>query len=280
MNKSQDLNIGELKVEGTGEVTEQAESTMDGIAQEVEENEQTLAEDETQEFEGEKTHGPAEKEKTEEEMANDMPTDDDAVEYNPKNSPMEELAEEETTDGAITTPNTYNEAPVPESSIPQVLASSIDESKTIAVSVLKMSDKEGFDVGATQDARKDDRKEGGIAVPRTTGVHKTSGDASEEGHMMIIEPMRHDEEAKKTMYEMSGFSVSYEPRKGEGLLNKAAADWFPDLETAQASINDDKYLMPIKGGGFRIVEITSGAPIISYEDRQLYRYIEGRWTRV
>ena len=81
---------------------------------------------------------------------------------------------------------------------------------------------------------------------------------------------------------MTGFSVSYEEKKGQGLIAHEIRDYFDDLETAQASVNGDKYLMPLAGGGFKIVTISSGAPSISYQDREIYHYLntKNQWSRV
>jgi hypothetical protein len=89
-----------------------------------------------------------------------------------------------------------------------------------------------------------------------------------------------EDENNKGKFEVSGFQISYEPKKGEGLISKSASNFFPDLPTAMASVNGDKYLMPVANGGFRIVEIISGAPIISNDENQMFRYIDNAWRRL
>ena len=141
------------------------------------------------------------------------------------------------------------------------------------------SEKPGFNPHALQDARVDNRIEGGIARPQTTGPNKTDGDAAKEGSQIKPAGTPGDITNK---YEVSGFSVSYEEKKGQGLISVEIRDYFDDIETAQASVNGDKYLMPIAGGGNKVVLISHGAPKISYQEREIYEYLNDKnaWRRV
>lgn len=227
----------------------------------------------------------------------------EAVEYDAgkpdDKSPMDEIAEEDNTaepeeinvepdEAGETLPQTLDdmvnkEMPPPEEKAPtsEDTAPAPEEpaDKFTDNPVLTESNKPGFDPQAKQDARFDDSKEGGISRPQTTGPHKTDGDASKEG--MQIKPKVASTDVKN-QFEMSGFSVSYEAKKGQGLISLEIRDHFIDLETAQASVNGDRYLMPLEGSGFKVVKITTGAPKISFEEREIYIHLndKGVWSRV
>jgi hypothetical protein len=144
---------------------------------------------------------------------------------------------------------------------------------------LMESSKPGFDPNSLQDARRDGDREGGVARPMTTGPQKTDGDAAKEGSQIKPTGIPADTTNK---FEVSGFSVSYEETKGQGLVSVDITDYFDDIETAQASVNGDKYLMPRAGGGFKVVNIVSGAPKITYQERELYEYMNTKnaWRRI
>lgn len=196
----------------------------------------------------------------------------DSIEYDPQKTPMEEIADEDEKSNIAELQN--EDIPV---ETEKTKSSSIDESKTIKTPILKNSKKPGFNPNEKQDARIDNKIEGGVARPRTTGPMKSSGDAAEEGTQ--LKPTLPEPADLKKQFEMTGFTVSYEPKKGEGLISVQIRDYFPDIESAQVSINGDKYLMPLPDGGFKVVKISSGAPMISWDDRQLYEYINDKWRR-
>jgi len=138
------------------------------------------------------------------------------------------------------------------------------------------SDKPGFNPADTQDARSDRKVEGGIARNRTTG-NRFHSRGMPEGYQMRSDISKPKDVSE--MFEISGFTVSFEKKPGQGNVNVEITDHFIDLETAQASINGEKYLMPLPQTGFKIVNIVSGAPTISYHDRVLYEYINNKWRR-
>ena len=78
-------------------------------------------------------------------------------------------------------------------------------------------------------------------------------------------------------FEVTGFGVEYDT--GDSKASIRVRDYFSDVETAFASINGDKYLMPMPGGGYKISVITEGLPTISFNERQMYIYKEGAWER-
>lgn len=163
------------------------------------------------------------------------------------------------------------EAPAPSTGI-------IDETKTIEEPTLSQSSKPGFDTASTQPALSDSDDEGGVAKSTSTGGQKNFRGAETEGTLIKPNPDM-TAESKAGTYEMSGFTVSYEPKKGEGTTSVQIRDVFPDMETAMASVNGNKYLMPMPQGGFKIATIIQGAPAIVFEDRQVYEYVNGKWRR-
>ena len=155
--------------------------------------------------------------------------------------------------------------------------SGINMENVVIEQKLTQSTKPGFDPTETQDARRDITQEGGIARNRTTG-NQFQSNGKPEGFQ--LRPGKSAGKPDYTeMYEMAGFTVSFEKTKGQGNVNVEIRDYFVDLATAQASVNGDKYLMPMPQIGFKVVEIVYGAPTISYQDRMLYEYISDKWRR-
>lgn len=211
----------------------------------------------------------------------------EAVEYSAGNDkktedPMEDIAKEEDQGTAVPEDVPVADEPVTEEKKeePKPLDEQLEETEKFTSNPkLTESDKPGFNPNEEQDARYDNKVEGGIARPQTTGPQKTDGDAAKEG--MQVKPRKPPED-KSNKYEVSGFTVNYEPKPGDGLIGVEICDYFDDIESAQASINGDKYLMPLAEGGFKVVTISSGAPKISHQERELYEYMndERSWRRV
>jgi len=171
---------------------------------------------------------------------------------------------------------TEGEEPKGETSFPAIEeGTGIDLNKTVEAQVLSQSQKPGFDTEQTQDARSDTPQEGGIARNRTTGNQfhsrgKPEGEQLKPGGQVQID--------RSEMYEVAGFTASYEKVRGQGMVNVEIRDYFLDIETVIASVNGDKYLMPLPQG-YKIVEIVAGAPTISYKDKMIFEYINGKWRR-
>jgi len=141
--------------------------------------------------------------------------------------------------------------------------------------IIEKSERPGFDPDGKQDARVDNKIEGGVVNPRSTGQMKERiNDASQEGSQVKTPDI--DVDSIKNKYEVTGFTIEYSD--GDYIKTKDVRDYFDDIETAQASINRDKYLMPTKSG-YKVSTIISGAPIICYNERQNYNYINGKWSR-
>jgi hypothetical protein len=105
---------------------------------------------------------------------------------------------------------------------------------------------------------------------------KTSGDAADDGSQLKPEPNA-DDDSISGKFEVTGFGVTYNSNGGSHFVN--IRDYFNDMETAFASINGSKYLMPLPKGGYTIADITSGAPIICFNERELYNYKNNQWKR-
>jgi hypothetical protein len=146
--------------------------------------------------------------------------------------------------------------------------------------VLKKSDNPGFDPQQVQSPKVDEDNEGGVVASKTTGptMSQASNEGrrpEDEGHQIKPAPnMTADSVANK--FEMTGFQVQYET--GKVLQSVEIRDYFDDLETAQASVNGSKYLMPMPNG-FKIANITGGMPVLSFDERQMYEYQAGKWKR-
>jgi len=141
--------------------------------------------------------------------------------------------------------------------------------------VLPKSNDPGFDASSVQDMRKDATVEGGVTNPtRSTGPMKFNGDAALEGGIIRREPLA---DSTPGAYELSGFHV--EVKSDSGMSSVQITQDFKELAVAMASINVDKYLMPVQPCGFIPCRITRGAPIICFEERQILEYINGAWKR-
>lgn len=165
---------------------------------------------------------------------------------------------------------TANEA-ASETDAPKV----IDSTEATIDELLPESDKEGFDDTQQQDARYDSEDEGGVTKPKTTGPMKLPGGdaAMEGGQIKQREPLA---DATENAYELSGFHV--EMPAGGNMVSQQVTQDFADLDTAKACINGTTYLMPIQGG-VKACQITRGAPIICYNERQLLEYVGGQWRK-
>jgi len=156
-------------------------------------------------------------------------------------------------------------------------APKIIELKEGELPTIKESERPGFDPAKVQDARVDSPVEGGTVKPRSTGQMKEHvSDVSQEGSQ--IKPISIDIDSIKDKFEVTGFTIEY--TDGDHVKNCEVRDYFDDEETAQASVNGDKYLMPLKSSGYKVARIVSGAPIICYNERQTYSYVNDRWTRL
>lgn len=137
--------------------------------------------------------------------------------------------------------------------------------------------KSEFDPNALQDALKDSELEGGVFKMRTTG--SSALDNEQPKGAEYYKPSRElNSSQAEGKYEVSGFTVQYEPKSGGGLSSVQVRDYFDDIETAKASVSKAGYLIPLKNG-YKIGKITLGCPIICLNERQLFEYVNGQWRR-
>lgn len=160
----------------------------------------------------------------------------------------------------------------------QLDRSEIDESKVRTDPAPSKAKTRVFNPMETQDARLDDDTEGGRYIPTSGGsMRNDSGDASEDGYQ--VRPGTGFEYEESEVYSMSGFTVRYDLPNGKTEHVRISNQPFIDMESAMASINGSKYLMPVPKIGFKVAAITEGAPEIAYKGVTMYRYIDGKWKR-
>ena len=135
--------------------------------------------------------------------------------------------------------------------------------------VISMTDKKEFDPNSTQNALYDDDDEGGVYRSRSTSnsLNSSNQGGTYKGKTVKVE------EGK---IELSGFKVVINYGNGDQGIDVRAV--FNDVETAKASINGDKFIF-FDVGGMKVGTIVSGAPIISNDDREISKFINGVWVR-
>ena len=158
---------------------------------------------------------------------------------------------------------------------------SIDPEKIREIPDLSEAQSKSFDPSSVQDPRQSDKIEGGVVASRSTGPAMSSNSQvkttkSNPDGGQLKTPPNLDEDSAVNMFEVSGFTVQYKVDNVDHTVQ--IRDYFNDLATAFASVNSVKYLMPMQDG-YKISTITSGAPIICYNDRQLYMYKDEKWLR-
>lgn len=139
----------------------------------------------------------------------------------------------------------------------------------VTTPILKESNKPGFNNNDIQDARVNDDLEGGIARPSTMQFSEKNN-PQEEGY--IVKYNKPKIETDK--WEVSGFSVMVGSTQGVEISN-----FFDDLETAKRSVVGNSYLMPTEKS-YKLTKINKGAPIITYNEQQLFMYINNKWVNI
>ena len=182
---------------------------------------------------------------------------------------------------------TINDA-VDDNQIPDIINVSINPETIIEVPEgelpeINKSKKAPFDPNEGQSPLISKEREGGIVASKSTGPTMTQRNPQTKsfnpnpdgGQIKPAPDMSSD--SKENKFEVSGFTVEYEVSK-DRLTTVQIRDYFLDLETAFASINGLKYLMPMPSG-YKISTINSGAPTICFNERQLYIYKNNKWNR-
>ncbi len=210
----------------------------------------------------------------------------EAIEYNSgKNdrSILEELSNEkhigetESPDNGSTHEDFPDAEPAP-SEVPEESNTRIIELAPGELPTLKHVEPK-FDAATAQNALDDQEVEGGITPVKTTGPIKSLSDPSSDG-MIIKQRSRSDMESDsmKNKYEVTGFRVEWKRDNGS-IEVLDIRDYFNDLETAKASVISGKYIMPLNSGGYTMTRICGGAPIVCFNDRQIFEHVNGDWRR-
>jgi len=210
--------------------------------------------------------------------------DDGAVEYGGgARNPMEDLVDgltaepapqDETVEAAVEpAPEVTEEAPVAQTVV-------LDEAKIVTKATLSPAKSAPFDPTAITNALLDSEDEGGAAPYRSTGLTASGQVTSTDEEGLTIKPTPNmDDSPIEGKYELTGIMVEYEPKIGAAKKSVNIRDFFDTLEQAYLSVNGNKYLMPVPNG-YKVATIMSGRPVICYNDRLVYEYVEGDWKRV
>jgi len=135
------------------------------------------------------------------------------------------------------------------------------------------ANKSQFSPGTVQNALRDNDNEGGIVSNKSASMMR-SDDPAKDGGQMKLSSVLDENENKFRLY---GFTVQY--NDGNKIVTRNVSDFFDDLETATVSINGAKYLMPMIDG-FKVVDIVSGVPLISYLEQAMFQHMNSEWKRV
>jgi hypothetical protein len=180
---------------------------------------------------------------------------DDAVEMPDPNpvskDPLPDLAAEETASIADNTTSVIDMTKVKEGNEHEIITTSI---------------RKEFNPNATQNALEDSDNEGGVYRYRSTG-----GGASSEGGIY-----RGSSKAQEGDVEISGFKILVDLGEGDQSIDVIAR--FVDINTAKASINGDSFIFVVDGV-MRVGTIISGAPVISNDEQEIAKYVNGEWSR-
>jgi len=128
--------------------------------------------------------------------------------------------------------------------------------------IIKIAKKE-FNPQSTQNALEDEDDEAGVAAFRSTSGKYGSG---KQGG--IYNPKPEDTEGSIILDNFKAFV-------DEESIDVIAK--FPDVETAKASINGDKFIF--FNGTMKVATIIDGAPTISDDERELWKFINSEWIR-
>lgn len=194
-----------------------------------------------------------------------MGENEEAIEFGSVSSMMEDMIDE----GSATP--LLSEAVTEDTPAPHII-----EVKNGELPPLPKSEKPEFNPEAATHALKDSEEvEGGISTARSASASLSS--AGELGGRVISQPNM-DSASLMDKYEVTGFTVevSLSPNNMSSIRVR---DHFDTLEEVMASVDGSRYLMPIKPKGFKVTKITSGAPIVCFNERQMYEYMDGKWRK-
>jgi hypothetical protein len=192
---------------------------------------------------------------------------DEPIEFGSAGSMMEGIAEEK--DSPILADVVTEDTPQPH----------IVEVKEGEIPPLPKSTKPEFNPEAVTHGLKDDEAEGGISTARSASQSLTEAERLEDAGGRVISQPNMDTASMADKYEITGFTVEVSLSKGN-MTSIRVRDYFDTLEDAMASVSEHtRYMMPVRPKGFKVTKISSGAPILCFNERELYNYLDGQWRK-
>ena len=153
---------------------------------------------------------------------------------------------------------------------------------------LTQSNKEGFNTDTIADPRKGEGDDGGITTSNNTDENmsvsagkivgnKTTGiSGGWNGRSSQNNKSDMNVDSLKGKYELTGFSVQYKEEGSVDIIATEIREYYDAIDDAEKTVNSDFYIMK---NGIK-AEITRGAPIICFNERQLKDYIDETWKRI
>lgn len=135
-------------------------------------------------------------------------------------------------------------------------------------------EKEEFNPLLTQNALQEGEREGGIMRVRAPGANVVD-DTQKLSSSYRPEAENADNENR---FELSGFTVAYEPVAGAGQVTTQVRNFFDDAGSAKGVVTNGRCMIPV-GNKIVSAKIVLGAPIICKNERQLFEYVDGQWRR-
>lgn len=96
-----------------------------------------------------------------------------------------------------------------------------------------------------------------------------------EGSQFIPIGNNAEEIETKNKYEITGFSIQYQPKGSKGIASEEVRDYYDSLDESIQRFNNDTYLKP----DGTISRISRGGPVICFNDRQIMEYINEMWRK-
>lgn len=153
----------------------------------------------------------------------------------------------------------------PEASVQPVI---IEESVQLE---LKQSKKRGFNPNSVSNAvyAADDDHDGGVIA------NKMAIPQDAEGSQFIPPGANTVENDNKDKFEVTGFSIQYQPKGSMGIASENVRDYYDTLIDAMDRFKEDTYLKP----DGNLSRISAGAPVICYNERQVKEFVNAEWRK-
>jgi hypothetical protein len=136
---------------------------------------------------------------------------------------------------------------------------------------LKQSKKKGFNPNSISNAvySVDDDNDGGVIA------NKMAIPQDAEGSQFIPPGANTVENDTKDKFEVTGFSIQYQPKGSMGIASENVRDYYDTLIEAMDKFKEDTYLKP----DGNLSRISAGAPVICYNERQVKEFINEEWRK-